>query len=288
MSNSALYHCARQHRTGKTGVEAASITSNRHFPRHAHDGYGLGLLDKGAHRTWSSFGDVQSEAGDIVTVNPEEMHDGVPIANSVRSWRMIYFERDLINSVIGEETRRPLEFARPVLRDKSLNGRFAKTFSLLIADDGEPLAVDEAIARLLAIIRERYSTKPPPVRRGVSSVRRAREMIDDNPSTALTLEELAKASGVSRFQLIRSFAKETGITPYAYQMQRRVSAARRFIAEGVALADTSCIAGFADQSHMTRAFVRQFGVTPARYQAALGVAPERSRNIVQDRGAAPL
>jgi AraC-like DNA-binding protein len=28
-------------------------------------------------------------------------------------------------------------------------------------------------------------------------------------------------------------------------------------------------AGFADQSHMTRAFRRQFGVTPARYQAAV-------------------
>jgi AraC-like DNA-binding protein len=27
-------------------------------------------------------------------------------------------------------------------------------------------------------------------------------------------------------------------------------------------------AGFADQSHMTRAFVRQIGVTPSRYQAA--------------------
>jgi AraC-like DNA-binding protein len=34
-------------------------------------------------------------------------------------------------------------------------------------------------------------------------------------------------------------------------------------------AEAALIAGFADQSHMSRAFVRQFGVTPGRYQAAL-------------------
>jgi len=28
-------------------------------------------------------------------------------------------------------------------------------------------------------------------------------------------------------------------------------------------------AGFADQSHMSRAFVRQFGITPGRYRAAV-------------------
>jgi AraC-like DNA-binding protein len=28
------------------------------------------------------------------------------------------------------------------------------------------------------------------------------------------------------------------------------------------------IAGFADQSHLTRVFVRQVGITPSRYRAA--------------------
>jgi AraC-like DNA-binding protein len=36
-----------------------------------------------------------------------------------------------------------------------------------------------------------------------------------------------------------------------------------------AFPEAALIAGFADQSHMSRAFVRQFGVTPGRYQAAL-------------------
>ena len=35
------------------------------------------------------------------------------------------------------------------------------------------------------------------------------------------------------------------------------------------IVDAAINAGFADQSHMTRAFVRQFGVTPGRYVAAI-------------------
>lgn len=84
-----------------------------------------------------------------------------------------------------------------------------------------------------------------------------------------TLAELAALSGVSRFQLLRGFARETGITPHAYLLQRRVRLARQLLIAGRALAVAAQEAGFADQSHMTRAFRRQFGITPARYLAAL-------------------
>ena len=45
--------------------------------------------------------------------------------------------------------------------------------------------------------------------------------------------------------------------------------ARRHLRSGYALADAALMAGFADQSHMTRAFQRQFGITPGRYRAAV-------------------
>lgn len=264
------------------GVEAVSITSNRRFPRHAHDNYGIGLFDCGAHRSWSSFGDVESGAGDIVTVNPEEIHDGVPLANAPRSWRMIYFERSIIDGHVGEEEPRPLEFARPVLRDPSLRAQLDAVFSLLVSQGREALAVEEAIARLLLTVRDRHGAEGAPARGKAPAAWRARQLIDDEPAAAISLSTLADAEGVSRFQLIRAFAKDLGVTPYAYQMQRRVRLARRRIAEGLALADAAAAAGFADQSHMTRAFVRQLGVTPARYREAIGAAPGRRRNIIQD------
>ena len=74
---------------------------------------------------------------------------------------------------------------------------------------------------------------------------------------------------MSRFQLLRSFAHEVGLPPHAYRMQRRVALARTLIAGGTALADAAISAGFSDQSHKTRAFVRLLGVTPAGYAVSV-------------------
>ena len=74
---------------------------------------------------------------------------------------------------------------------------------------------------------------------------------------------------MSRFQLLRGFTRDVGITPHAYLIQKRIGLCRRLLAAGQSLADAALLAGFADQSHMTRAFVRQFGITPGRYKSAL-------------------
>lgn len=282
MKSASPIHFARQHQTCRPGIEATTITSNRHFPRHAHDNYGIGLFDRGAHRSWSSIGDVESGAGDIVSVNPEEMHDGVPLAEAPRSWRMIYFDREIVDRHVGEEAARPFEFARPVFRDPSLRAQLEMFFSLLVSPEHETLAVEEAVARLLLTVFDRHSAERSPTRGATPAARRARQLIDGEPAAAISLQALADAECVSRFQLIRAFAKEVGVTPYAYQMQRRVRLARRRVADGTPLAEAAAAAGFADQSHMTRAFVRQFGVTPARYQDAIGIGRNRRRNIIQD------
>jgi AraC-like DNA-binding protein len=60
-----------------------------------------------------------------------------------------------------------------------------------------------------------------------------------------------------------------GITPHAYLIQRRVCVARHLLAAGETPAQAAITAGFADQSHLTRAFVRYLGITPARYRAAV-------------------
>jgi AraC-like DNA-binding protein len=100
-------------------------------------------------------------------------------------------------------------------------------------------------------------------------IARARNRIDDDPASPSTLADLAAEAGMSRFQLLRSFAHEVGLPPHAYRMQRRVALARSLIAGGATLVDSAVASGFSDQSHMTRAFVRLLGVTPAGYAAAV-------------------
>ena len=52
------------------------------------------------------------------------------------------------------------------------------------------------------------------------------------------------------------------MTPHAYQVQRRLLLARGWIRAGATLADAAAAGGFSDQSHMTRLFVRAYGLSP--------------------------
>jgi AraC-like DNA-binding protein len=93
----------------------------------------------------------------------------------------------------------------------------------------------------------------------------AQSMMEDDPLSDWSLSELADACGLSRFQLVRSFARNTGFTPHAFLLHRRILLARRLIAGGMALAEAAAASGFADQSHMTRVFTRKYGVAPGAF-----------------------
>jgi hypothetical protein len=63
-------HNVVQHRSAVAGVEAMTLFSDHSFPRHSHDQYGIGIMTSGAQRSWSVIGDVESRAGDVITVIP--------------------------------------------------------------------------------------------------------------------------------------------------------------------------------------------------------------------------
>jgi AraC-like DNA-binding protein len=242
------------------------VASNHHFPRHSHDEYGIGVVLSGAQRSWSGIGEVESVPGDVITVNPGEVHDGHPIRGASRRWRILYFDPELLVRTLVPDTASEIEFFSPSQRDVSAGHAVNRLFERL-SRGADRLGIEEIVAELVPRLSGR--TRPDRCRHS-TPVTRARARIEDDPSQPVTLAELAALSSVSRYQIVRAFAREFGITPYAYLIQCRVRLARRLIAGGAAPAEAAHASGFADQSHLTRAFFRQLGVTPGRYRAATG------------------
>jgi AraC-like DNA-binding protein len=229
----------------------------------------MGVLLHGAQRSWSGIGAVESAAGDTIMVNPGEMHDGLPVRGAERRWHMLYLDPDLVARELGDGTLRGAEIARPSVRDPALARAFLGLFARVTATAPDPLALDEALLVCLARVRRRHWSEPAGALGLSPTIRIAKERLDDRPAAATSLSDLAVLAGTSRFQLLRGFVRELGATPHAYLVQQRVRLARRLLAGGLSPAATALECGFADQSHMTRAFARQLGVTPGRYRAAL-------------------
>lgn len=81
-----------------------------------------------------------------------------------------------------------------------------------------------------------------------------------------SLQELATEIGLSRYQLIRYFFKEVGMTPHAYKVFLKIHSARRMLLSGSDISTAALESGFSDQSHMSRIFRKQFGLTPGQYR----------------------
>jgi AraC-like DNA-binding protein len=254
-----------------TGVYATAIASGRHYGRHSHGTYGFGVVDAGAHRSASGRGTVDAFAGDIVTTNPGEVHDGRPLGGPVRKWHTVYLEPAVLASLCPAGPRAEIAITRPAFADRSLQGALRHLLACLRdwqQGRADALACDEALVQAGGLLVARHTTQAAPVQAANVALSGVRQCLADRLQEPPTLAELAERAGISRFQLLRRFAALHGCTPHAWLMQQRAERARALIRQGETLAAAASACGFADQSHMTRIFTRQFGFTPGAWQRA--------------------
>lgn len=267
------------HPTPLIGLEAVSATSAHVFPKHTHDTFGIGFLSAGAQISASGRGQVEAEAGQLITVNPGEVHDGMPIGRMPRTWHMLYISPELMRGSISDlvSATGDIEFEHPVFADPAIRQLLINMHEKVRSEpltEGAPVLQEQLILLLGRSLVRRDRPSPCPS----SRLARLRQRLDDNPAKPADLNALANEAGLSRFQLIRAFQRYTGLTPHAYHMQSRANFSRRLLGLGMSPAEVAAACGYVDQSHMHREFRRRFGLTPGAYRSAYS-----SRNPVQDR-----
>ncbi len=223
-------------------------------------------MDGGGQVSASGRGQVRALAGQIITTNPAEVHDGIPIEHHARSWRMVYATPQCLAEMVGQPG---VELSRPVLDDAELRDAFNRVFQHWEAAPkaDEKSLLEELLTQACGLLVQRYSSKSLPNERH-TSVSRVRQALLDQVDCPPALTDLAELAGLSRFQLVRQFSKAYGMPPFAWLQQHRLSHAQALIAGGTKLLDAALSSGFTDQSHLTRAFARYRGFTPGTWRRA--------------------
>ena len=102
-----------------------------------------------------------------------------------------------------------------------------------------------------------------------SRLRATFDYIEANLTGDLSLTGLASAVGARPHRLARDFRDRTGTPLHQYVLSRRVERAATLLrASDTAIASIAGECGFADQSHLTTAFRKRVGVTPAAFRGA--------------------
>lgn len=102
-----------------------------------------------------------------------------------------------------------------------------------------------------------------------ASLRRVVQRIETDLSDKITVKDLAQEVGLSRSHFSRAFQAVFGETPQQFIISRRLSCAREMLAEGrQSVAEIAAATGFSSQAHLSTAFKKRLGLTPARYRDA--------------------
>jgi AraC-like DNA-binding protein len=249
------------------------------FPRHTHDTFAIGVIEKGVQATYYKGSTHIATCRDICLVNPGEVHTGFSPAAMGWTYRVFYPDPGLLRRVAVQILPHAGElphFSSPVIKDAPLA---LDILSFLRTLEYSDLSLERQ-SRLLSVLAQMISrhadrkAPTPAAQAAHGAVKTSLEYLDSRFTENVTLSELSRAAGLSEFHLLRLFRAAVGLPPHAYLIQKRIDHARQLLSEGLPIAQVSLDAGFADQSHFTRAFTRIVGVTPGRYR--------RNSNCVQD------
>jgi len=246
------------------GLERIEAFFSGHgYDLHRHDTYAIGRTLSGVQSFQYRGGWRHSLPGGTMVLHPDEVHDGEAGTRDGFQYRMIYVEPALIQQILGGQ---PLPFVKTGLStDPRL---FAATDVLLRSMDSplDPLEQEDALfdlAQALNTVSGGARQQHP--RFDYVAAERAREFIHSALDRTVTLDELAAHSGRDRWSLSRDFRLLFGTSPYRYLTMRRLDLVRSLLIQGQSLVGAALIAGFTDQSHMTRQFGKTYGLPPARW-----------------------
>ena len=101
------------------------------------------------------------------------------------------------------------------------------------------------------------------------AVRLAIELMASDLTSNFGIVELAAMCNLSVRHFQREFRHRTGLPPHQWRILQRVERAKELLKETThPLVDVALACGFADQSHFTRSFSKDVGVSPSLYRHA--------------------
>lgn len=242
------------------------------FPPHSHEQFMIAITEDGIGLPRFRGAEHRVRAGDILVLNPGEVHSGGPKAGYFWRYRAFYPPAELMRRIAQELSRAGSgipQFDEDILQDPRAVAKLREAHSVL-EGTGSALEAESLLIEAFVSLIEHHAVGSFSIRNEGNehrAVKRAKEYLDAFPMENISLEWLSHESGLSVYHFCRVFRRETGLSPHRYQILRRVNLAKNLIAEGVPISQVAVETGFYDQPHLTRHFKRVFGVTPGMYSS---------------------
>jgi AraC-like DNA-binding protein len=110
-----------------------------------------------------------------------------------------------------------------------------------------------------------------------ANIKKALQFIDKNFHHPLSLEQVARESGMSKYHFARTFKAVTGMTFKTYHNKKRIEVAKELLKDNeMRITDVCYSLGFNDASYFNRVFRKYGGSSPSSYKKTAGCREQES------------
>lgn len=230
---------------------------------HHHDFYEVYNLLAGEVSYWVDGKTYHLRQGDILLINPMELHRPIVQKNSKYERFVLWINKNYLDALSQTSSlTNCFKGHTNHFRGASITPLFS---SLVTEQQSNKYAADicaQGIFLQLMVELNRLS----PV--GVQSTELSPMMIDvinyigNNYNEELSLDLLASYFHVSKYHLSHEFKRYTGTSIYHYITLKRLAAARQMLIEGVPPGEVYTACGFRDYTVFYKAFKTEYGTSP--------------------------
>ena len=239
------------------------------FPAHFHSHYVIGTIERGERWTVIGGEKIRTRPGDLIVFNPNAVHACQQVDERPLNWRSLNINPQVMASAAQEVTGRALlpRFVKTVLPDSKL-AALVRELCRRIEANASRLHRGEMFLLLIGQLLEACAgCAVPTVEAERPEVATVCVYLEANYARPIALEELSGLTGLSKYHLLRCFARQKEITPFQYLQNIRVDRAKTLLEQGCFPLEAALESGFSDQSHFTNVFKSHIGLTPSQYRA---------------------
>ncbi|MBR3978553.1 MAG: helix-turn-helix domain-containing protein [Oscillospiraceae bacterium] len=250
---------------------------------HHHDFYEVYYLIKGEVEYWVDGRIIRMQTGDLLLINPMELHRPVvhpdsPVYERIVLWINKEYLENLHSGQMDLsrcfDTRLPAHthLIQPSVAERSaLTARMGELVREYYSRElGSDLCAYGLFLQFMVQLNrmaQQEKAQPEQARQLSALVEKVLGYIGENLSEPMTLEKIAEQFFVSKYYLSHTFSREVGVSVYRYILLRRLLLARQLLATGEPAGQVCRSCGFSDYTSFYRAFKSEYGISPREFVA---------------------
>ncbi|GGA26365.1 AraC family transcriptional regulator [Paenibacillus physcomitrellae] len=253
------------------------------FPPHWHEHMEVLYFTKGEAVIECNSVPFRVREGDVLMLNCNDLHQGTAVTDEVEYYALIS-DLSLLQSPSPDalEVKFVAPFAQNrilfqhLIRDDEAVARVMDAIVQEFADQqiGYELAVKSSIFRLLALLIRGYTVETPKASSGDNTRRRNLERfapifeyIEQHYLEEISVSQLSRFAGLSRFHFSRLFSELTGRTVTEYVNHIRISKSEYLLRNTeMTISEIALASGYQDISYFSRTFKKFKSVPPSEFR----------------------